>query len=66
MNKRIYKGCRVLVPAIVDSFNLDRYGKVVDVEDFFERKLVTVKYDAPDRMGKAITVVWEHQVERVK
>jgi hypothetical protein len=65
MKRRIKKGNKVIVPAMVDGFGEDRSGRVIEVKPCFGRTLVEVRYENPDPNGRMGIVVYEHQVIKI-
>ena len=66
MKRKIKETDKVIIPALVDGYGVDRSGRVIEIKPFMGRKLVTVKYDNPDPNGRMVVVVYEHQVVKIK
>jgi hypothetical protein len=66
MKRKIKETDRVIIPALVDGYGEDRSGMITEIKTFMERKLITVRYDKPDPIGRMYNVVYEHQVVKIK
>ena len=65
MRRKIKASNRVIIPALVDSFGVDRSGRVVEVKPFFGRTLVTVHFDHPEPNGRMVIILYEHQIIKI-
>ena len=66
MKRKIKETDKVIIPALVDGYGVDRSGRVIEIKPFMGRKIVTVKYDIPDPNGRMVVVVYEHQAVKIK
>ena len=66
MKRKIKETDKVIIPALVDGYGEDRSGRVIEINSYLGRKLITVKYDLPDPNGRMVIAVYEHQVAKIR